>query len=109
MPSCGVPLGLPAFAAPAFRVHASAQCIHEIDDLRRCALSWNLDLLTGLLLLQQVLQRILVVVLKFLRLEVPRLGPNDVRCQGTMHRRAGQRLSLPHRHCENIEVGRIEG
>ena len=70
-----------AFLAPtanALCVHASAQSIHETDDFRWLALSRRLDLLAGLLLLQQLLQRVFVVVLKFFGLEVAGLGFDDV-------------------------------
>src|SRR5437667_104434 len=42
---------LASLAIPALRLHASAQRIHEINDFRRCALSWHFDLLAGLLFL----------------------------------------------------------
>jgi hypothetical protein len=43
----------------AFGLYASAQGIHEIDDFRWRPLSRCFDLLTNLLFLQQLLQRIL--------------------------------------------------
>src|SRR5262249_4608704 len=58
--------------------HASAQCIHQVNDFRWRSLSRCLDLLTGLLLLQKLLQRVLVLVFKFLRLEVTRFCFDDV-------------------------------
>ena len=53
--------------------HASAQGIHQIDNFRWRPLPRCFDLLTRLLFLQQLLQRILVVVLKFLGLKCPDL------------------------------------
>src|SRR3954465_5105584 len=51
----GGPFRLAPLSATALRLDAAAQRIHEIDDLRRLALARRLDLLSGLLLLQQVL------------------------------------------------------
>src|SRR5262249_24520948 len=75
---CCTPLAFPAPTANALCVHASAQSIHETDDFRWLALSRRFDLLAGLLLLQQLLQRVFVVVLKFFGLEVAGLGFDDV-------------------------------
>ena len=72
---------LASLSASSLCVDASAQCIHEVDDFRRRPLPRYLDFLTGLLLLQQLLQRIFVVVLKFFGLEVAGLGFDDVRRQ----------------------------
>jgi hypothetical protein len=55
--------------------------ILETDDLGGFALFRHLDLLTCLLLLQQFLQRILVLVFELLRMKVASLGLNDVLSQ----------------------------
>jgi hypothetical protein len=52
------PLAFAARTATALRAHTAAQCIHETDDLCRFALPRRFDLLAGLLLLQQLLERI---------------------------------------------------
>src|SRR6266481_3147265 len=65
-------------AARAFRAHAAAQCVHEVDDLGRLALFGRFDLLARALLLQQLLQRILVVIFEFFRTEMSRFGVDDV-------------------------------
>src|SRR6266571_2399919 len=72
---------LVSFAVPAFCVHTSSQGIHETDDLCWLPTLGPLDRLAGLFLLQQFLQRIFVVVLKFFGLEVAGLGFDDVRRQ----------------------------
>jgi len=64
--------------APALCVNASSQCFHQIDDFGWRTLSWDFDLLAGLLLPQQLLQRIFVVVLEFLGLKVSGLAFDDV-------------------------------
>ena len=60
---------------------ALAQRLHQVDDLGRLALLRLLDRLAILLALDQVAQRALVMVLEFVRLEVPGLTLNDVRRQ----------------------------
>src|SRR5262245_64385726 len=77
---CSTGCRLPALSA-TFGLHRPAQRIHEVDDLGRSALARRLDLLAGLLFLQQVLERFLVMVLEFLRLEMAGLGLDDVRGQ----------------------------
>src|SRR3977135_4526323 len=57
---------------------AAAQRIHQVDDLGGRALGRPLDLLSVLLLVQQVLERFLVAVVEFLRLEVRLLGLDDL-------------------------------
>jgi hypothetical protein len=69
---------LSPFAAAALRLDTPTQCVHEIDDLGRLALSRRLYLLARLLLLQQLLDRIPVLVLELLRLEMRFLRINDV-------------------------------
>src|SRR5262245_49744102 len=54
MACCSTRRCLPAPAA-ALSLHRSAQRIHEVDDFRRLALARRLDLLAGLLFLQQLL------------------------------------------------------
>ena len=78
---CRASSRLASLSASSLCVDASAQCIHEVDDFRRRPLPRYLNFLTGLLLLQQLLQRIFVVVLKFFGLEVAGLGFDDVRRQ----------------------------
>src|SRR5262249_44637729 len=63
------------------RFHASAQRIHQIDDLCWRALFRRFNLLPGLLFLQQLLERIFVLIFELLRLEVARFGFHDVRGQ----------------------------
>src|SRR5258705_8574874 len=70
------PGGLAPFAL-AVGFDTPAQRIHEVDDLRRLA-ARRLDLLAGLLLLQEILQRLFVAVLEPLRLEVSLLGLHDM-------------------------------
>jgi hypothetical protein len=68
-----------SFCGPAaLRFHASAQRVHQIDDFCWCALFRCLYLLTGLLLLQQFLERIFVMILELFRLEVGGLGLDDM-------------------------------
>jgi hypothetical protein len=57
--------------------HTSAQCIHQIDDFRWRTLSGCFDLFTGLLFLQQLFQRILVVIFERVRIEMPGFGFDD--------------------------------
>jgi hypothetical protein len=56
------------------RLDAAAQRIHEVHDLRWLTLGWSFDLLTGLLLLQQILEGLFVAVLEPFRLESDRLA-----------------------------------
>src|SRR5262249_34967415 len=60
------------------RLNASAERIHEINDLRGFAALGTLDWLTGLLLLDQFLERVLVLVFEFVRLEVTCLRLDDM-------------------------------
>jgi hypothetical protein len=62
----------------SLRFHASAQRIHQIDDFCWCALFRRFDLLPSLLFLQQLLERIFVMILELFRLEVAGLGLDDV-------------------------------
>src|SRR3954469_2636546 len=62
----------------AVTLHAAAQGIHEIDHLRRLALLGVLDLGSGLLALQQFLQRVLILIAELGRIEVAGLGLDDV-------------------------------
>src|SRR6266481_2816912 len=64
--------------AGALRAHAAAQRVHEVDDLGRLALFGRFDLLARALLLQQLLQRIFIVIFEFFRIEMPGLGRDDV-------------------------------
>jgi hypothetical protein len=59
---------LPALSA-GLGFHGAAKRIHEVDDLGRSTFARRLDLLSGLLFLQQLLERFLVVVLEFLRFD----------------------------------------
>src|SRR5262249_8407807 len=70
---------LRAWRAAALRFDAAAERVHEIDHLGGGALLRALDLLPGLLLLQQVDQGVLVTVGEFFRIEMARLGADDVR------------------------------
>src|SRR3954467_3155297 len=54
----------------ALALHAAAQGIHQIDHLRRLALLGVLDRVSGLLALQQFLQRVLVLIAELGRIEV---------------------------------------
>ena len=70
------------FRRPAtLRFHTPAQCIHQIDDFCWRALFRCFDLLPSLLFLQQLLERIFVLIFEPLRVEVARLGLHDVRGQ----------------------------
>ena len=60
------------------RVNASAERIHEINDFRWFVALGTLNWLAGLLLSDQFLERVLVLVFKFLRLEVTCLRLDDV-------------------------------
>src|SRR6478609_7697741 len=62
----------------ALALHAAAQRIHEIDHLRWLAFLGVLDLRSGLLALQQFLQRVLVLIAELGRIEVAGLGLDDV-------------------------------
>jgi hypothetical protein len=68
-----------SFCCPAsLRFHTSPQRVHQIDDFCWCAFFRCLYLLTGLLLLQQFLERIFVMILELFRLEVTGFGLDDV-------------------------------
>ena len=69
--------GLAPLAA-ALGLDAPTQRIQEVDDLRRLAIARRLDLLAGLLLLQHILERLFVMVLEPLGLEVRLLGLHDM-------------------------------
>src|SRR5690348_3588118 len=74
MMCCCRPLAFPTLTSAALRFHTSAQRIHQIDYFCWRALFRCFDLLTSLLFLQQLLKRILVMILELLRLQVARLG-----------------------------------
>src|SRR5215467_3111353 len=79
MPPAGV---RPAPAARATRLlafGAAAERIHQVDDLARLGLARDSDGLALLFLAQQILQRILIVVLEFLRIEMAGFRFDDVR------------------------------
>src|SRR5262249_18837669 len=59
-------------------LNTSAEGIHEIDDLSWFAALGPLDWLAGLLLSDQFLQRVFVLIFKFLGLEVTRLRLDNV-------------------------------
>ena len=63
------------------RIKARSQRVHQIHDIGRACLSWRFDLFAFLLLLQQLLQGILIMILKFVRLERTALGVNDMHCK----------------------------
>jgi hypothetical protein len=69
---------LSPFPAAALRLDTPTQCVHEIDDLGRLALSRRFNFLAGLFLLQQFLQSVFVLVLELLRLEMRFLRIHDV-------------------------------
>jgi hypothetical protein len=66
-----------SFRPASLSFHTSAQCIHQIDDFRWRTLSGCFDLFTGLLFLQQLFQRILVVIFERVRIEMPGFGFDD--------------------------------
>src|SRR5262245_10528715 len=72
---------LPFRRSATLRVHASPQRIHQIDDFCWRTLFRRFDLLTSLLLLQQLFERIFVLIFELVRLEVARFGFHDVRGQ----------------------------
>jgi hypothetical protein len=63
MTSCS-PRRLPPLPAGPLRLDAPAQRIHEVYDLRRLTLARDIDLLAGLLLLQEIFERVFVAVLE---------------------------------------------
>src|SRR5262249_42809535 len=73
--------GLSFRRSATLRFHAPAQRIHQIDDFCWRTLFRRFDLLSGLLFLQQLLERIFVLIFELLRLEVARFGLDDVRGQ----------------------------
>ena len=56
--------GLSTFSTCTFCLNRATQRIHEVHHLGRFALPWRFNFLTGLLLLQQILQCFLVSVLE---------------------------------------------
>ena len=70
--------GFSKFSTCTFCLNRATQRIHEVDDLGRFALLWRFNFLTGLLLLQQILQGFLVSVLESFRFKVRLLGLHDV-------------------------------
>src|SRR6195256_4820993 len=60
---------------------ASLQRLHQIDYLSRRPLLRLFDLFATLFLLDQLFERVLVVILEFLRLEMAGLGFHDMDCQ----------------------------
>jgi hypothetical protein len=57
-------------SACSLHLDAPAQRIHKIGDFRRFALARRLDLLAGLLLLQQIPESIFVLILKLFQIEM---------------------------------------
>jgi hypothetical protein len=55
--------------------NASLKSLHEVDDVRRLALLWRLDLLACLLPFEQLFNRVLVLIFGFLRVELACAGP----------------------------------
>jgi hypothetical protein len=53
--------------------------LHEVDDIRGLPLLWSLDLLASLLL-EQFFDRVLILILEFLRVELVRFRLNDMSC-----------------------------
>ena len=70
--------GLRRRAPTGVALDAPTQRIHEIDHLCGRALARRFDLFAAPLLLQQLLQRILVLILELLRLEMRFLAFDDV-------------------------------
>src|SRR5438132_10878921 len=62
-------------------LYTTSQRLHQVDNLGWFAFAWRLDLLAVLFFLQQLFQRILVLVLEFLGIEISFLGVNDMRRQ----------------------------
>ena len=54
----------------ALGFYALAQRIHQVDHIRSSGLPWALDLLSFLLFAKKLLERVLVLVLKFLWLKI---------------------------------------
>ena len=59
-------------------VHAGLKGIHQIDHVWRRPLLGGLDLFAGFFLLEQVSESVFVSILELLRIEVTRLGIDDV-------------------------------
>src|SRR5262245_56330865 len=58
---------------------AAAQRVHQVDDLARLLFPRGLDLLAFLLLAQKILQRILIMVFEFFRIEMAGFRFHDMR------------------------------
>ena len=67
--------------AATFGRGALPQRFHQVDDLRLRMLLGSFDLFATLLLLDQLLERVLVVISESFRLEMPCLGLDDMDCQ----------------------------
>jgi len=63
---------------PSVPLDASAQCIHQIDDIIGPRFLWWLDLFALIFFAQQIFQCIFIAVLKFVRLEVTGFRFDDV-------------------------------
>jgi hypothetical protein len=72
----GVPTTLVARTTPLGR-SALPKRFHQTSHLGRGSLLWFRDFFASLLLLDQFAERALVVILEFLRLELPGFGRND--------------------------------
>src|ERR1700734_3292439 len=64
--------------AAGFSLHACPQRVHQIDDVASRGLLRTLDLLAGGLLLDDFLERLFILILELLRLEVTSLRFDDV-------------------------------
>ena len=64
-----------------FPFGTSAQGFHEVYDLGRFSILGGLDLFASVLFTQQIFQRLLVVILKFFRIEVSGFGFDNMRCK----------------------------
>jgi hypothetical protein len=65
----GAPVHRPDGSAFFVGVDARAQRIHEVHDIGWTLRTWRFDFLAVLLPLQKLLERVFVVILKFLRLK----------------------------------------